>query len=324
MELILKLRSSCNFACTFCSASNIKVNNDIDIPQQIKDILRVLQVNGLIITGGEPLTVPPEYLEKLIGLAGSQCKNISLTTNLKDFYLNPDKWTDFFKRDDVGICTSFNYGGTRMWDKDTIYSENMFIDVMNLFKQRIGYMPPFISVISNENDDTAMNNIYLAKRLGTSCRLNNAFKVGRQSTHYPRYKMFKFYLKIIEEGIEEFEINTKDRSIGRCAYNTNGYCQSAIRAAYVDIDGKLHYASCEDVLNSLSLDLEIPIDDKRPDLISISPPYNNLITDKCMTCELYRLCNGCRSQREQSKTVPEHCEEMSRMKKQIIDAGWKL
>jgi MoaA/NifB/PqqE/SkfB family radical SAM enzyme len=324
VELILKLRSSCNFNCKFCSADDVRVNNYDYIPEQIKDVLKILQVDGLIITGGEPLMVSPEYLIELIDIAGPNCKNMSLTTNLKDFYLNPDKWTEFFKLPRIGVCTSFNYGNTRMWDKDIIYDENMFINVIELFKERIGYVPTFISVISSENEDTALDNVYLAKRLGTRCRLNNALKVGKQSTHYPRYKIFQLYLKIIELGLEEFEVNTIERSVGRCGYNTNGRCQSSIRAAYVDVNGILHHSSCEDILNSLSIDLEIPIDVKRPDSMEIFPSYNETITNKCMSCELCRLCNGCRSQREQSKTVPEHCEEMTRMKKQIINAGWKI
>jgi MoaA/NifB/PqqE/SkfB family radical SAM enzyme len=324
MELILKLRSTCNMNCTFCAASDLKVNEDKDIPQQIKDLLKVLSVDGLIITGGEPLMVSPEYLEELLELAGEQCTNISLTTNLKDFYLHPDKWTNFFRLPRVGICTSFNYGDTRKWDKNTIYDEKMFLDVMKLFKDRIGYTPPFISVIDESNEDTALDNVYLARELGCECKLNGASKAGRQMTHYPRYKMFQFYLKILELGLEDFESNTKDRSIGRCALNTSNLCYSCIRAAYVDIHGVLHYASCEDILNSLSSDLEIPVETSKPEVIPKPPLFKDMISNKCINCELCWLCNSCRTRREEAKDTPEHCKEMTKLKSQIIENGWKV
>ena len=114
---------------------------------------------------------------------------VDFVTNLKEFYLNTDIWSEIFRRNNIRVCTSFNYGNTRMWDKDTVYDEVMFRKVMNLFGERIGWLPMFISVIDYDNEWSINKTIELAKNLGTQCRLNNAMKLGRQGVYYPRAKM---------------------------------------------------------------------------------------------------------------------------------------
>ena len=306
-------------ACTFCAASEIE-SPILKKPQkEILDVIDRLNPNPLIFTGGEPLMMPPEYyyyfLEKYPEI------NIDMTSNLKDFYLNPEKWEKLFKHKNVSICTSFNFGNTRKWSKNEVYSKDKFVKVMNLFKNRIGYMPPFIAVIDKDNEDTVLDTVLLAKDLGTTCRINNALKIGRQDKYYPRYKIFKKWLNIIDAGLEEYEINCRDRSIGRCPINSNGLCTFSIRCIYIDNNGKIHYSNCEDKVNLGYNDLSIEDDE-----LSVKPiKYNDLISMECLSCELYSICNSCESNREQIKRyAPEHCEHMSKLKDRIIEAGWKL
>lgn len=306
-------------ACTFCAASNIK-SPIIKKPQkEIVELIDRLKPNSLIFTGGEPLMMPPEYyyffLKKYPNI------NIDMTSNLKDFYLHPEKWEKLFREKNVSICTSFNFGNTRRWSENEIYSVDKFLEIMKLFKDRIGYTPPFIAVIDEDNEASVLDTVLLAKNLGTTCRINNALKMGRQDKYYPRYKVFEKWLDIIDSGLEEYEINCRDRSIGRCPINSNGLCSSSIRCIYMDENDKIHYSNCEDKINLGYNDLSVEIDD----LSTVKIKYTDLISENCLSCELYNICNGCQSNREQiKKYAPEHCENMLKLKDRIIGAGWKL
>jgi organic radical activating enzyme len=323
MELILKLRSSCNFNCTFCSASDIRVNNYNYIPQQIKDLLKLLKVNGLIITGGEPLMVSPEYLEELVELAGEQCENISLTSNLKDFYLYPDKWTNFLTQPKVGVCTSFHYGNNRMWDKNTIYDEKMFLDVIKLFLNISNgkSIRRFIATIDENNERYVLDHIYLAQKLNCKTKLNPIICSGLSKNSYPMYKMFQHYLSIIKLKLDQYEVYCSEREFGNCPFNTNLLCNSCCRCAYIDSIGKLHYGLCDYLIATGN---EFPVEEKIPEVKPIIPEKETLINDRCIYCELFALCNGCNYYRDKTKLFPEHCEEMLKMKDQLIDVGWKI
>jgi sulfatase maturation enzyme AslB (radical SAM superfamily) len=320
LELIIKPTSKCNFSCSFCAASTLDVKHPNSVPDQLKEVLGILRPDGIIITGGEPLCCSPDYYEELLELCGC---SLSFTTNLKDFYLNPDKWTKLFNNPRVNVCTSFNYGKTRLWNKDTVYDEETFRKVMALFKERVRYVPPFIAVISEENEDTYLKHVHFAKELGTRCRLNNALKMGRQSTYYPRYKMFQKWLELIEMGLDKYEINCSERAVGCCPTNSNLMCQSTIRCIYIDSENNIHYGDCEDKIN-MDAGLEIELDTERPEAKPQPIKYNEAINDKCTYCELFNICNGCSTNREQAKESPEYCSEMLKLKDGIIKAGWKL
>jgi len=123
MELIIKPTGICNFACSFCSAGYLPIIEKrlSRVPEKIIDVIRTTEPTNLIVTGGDALMVEPEYYYHLHEITDCQ---ISITTNLKDFYLHPEKWIKLFKEDWFGITTSFQYGSGRKWDKDTIYTED--------------------------------------------------------------------------------------------------------------------------------------------------------------------------------------------------------
>lgn len=321
MELIIKPTARCNFKCRFCAASNLNIHHSPDkVPQQIKDIIQVLKPDGLIITGGEPLCCNPSYYEELLSIC--DCK-IVFTSNLKDYYLHPDKWNKLFSNERISVGTSFNYGNTRMWDENTVYNESMFRKVMSCFKENIGYTPPFIAVINEDNEDEYLNHVLLAKELDTYCRLNNALKMGRQDTHYPRYKIFKMWIDIIDRGLEEYEQNCFERKIGRCPMNSNQMCQNSIRSIYIDNKENIHYSNCEDKLN-LDNGYEIPLDVRRPEPSPTLIKYNEVINNKCFSCDLFNICNSCATNREAAKLDINYCKEMSKLKNDIIRLEWKL
>ena len=86
--------------------------------------------------------------------------------------------------------TSYNNNSTsRRLKNGKVYDKDMFTEVLNLFNDKIGYKPSFISVIEEENSiETMKDTILFAKELGTTCKLNKALSYGRQETYYPRYR----------------------------------------------------------------------------------------------------------------------------------------
>lgn len=322
MELIIKPTGGCNFDCSFCSADNLKIQHPVDgrVPNEIKELITNLKPNSIIVTGGEPLTVDPSYYLELQEFSGC---HVGFTTNMKDFYLHPDKWKEVFCNPNFGFITSFNYGDSRRWDPKTIYTEEMFRKVTTLFKEVTGRPSlPFIAVIDESNEDRIMDHVYLAKDLETQVKINPACKMGRQGTNYPKYKIIKRYIEIIDAGLGEYEITCTERKLGRCAFNTNLLCTSTIRVCYMGTDGKLHYGNCED---AISIGKEIPMDTKfpiipEPDHI---PSFMHLNKD-CFSCELFRMCHGCHEHREHAREFPEYCEEMLKLKDDLIRQEWAL
>lgn len=77
----------------------------------------------------------------------------------------------------------------------------MFRRVCKKFKDYVGYVPMFISVINAENEDKALDHVLLAKDLGTQCKLNPVLPYGISAEAYPKYKMVDIWLKIQELGL---------------------------------------------------------------------------------------------------------------------------
>lgn len=323
MELIIKPTGKCNFNCKFCSAHNIDIHhpNDNKVPEKLKEFIIKNKPNRLIITGGEPLMLSPDYYYELYDIAKV---HIGITSNLKNFYLNPNKWIPLFKEKWFGVGTSFNYGDTRMWDKNTIYTEEMFLKVMNLFKKEIGYMPSFIAVIDDNNEDTVMKHVLLAKQLNTKVKLNNAISVGLQDKGYQRYKMFRHYLKIIDEKLDQYETNCSERFVSKCPRNINMLCTSTIRCIHINSQNEVCVSTCDEqssLGNYLSEEeIYVPNDQIKSSILA----YDEYISEECAYCELFRLCNGCTTNRFMAKQDPNYCEEMKKLEDKIIKTGWLL
>lgn len=322
MELIIKPTSSCNFACEFCAASNCSIPTYNYPNDRLINLIRKLKPSILIFTGGEPTCVPPRYYEVLLYETKDLDCQVSLTTNLKNIYLYPDEWERLLKHPRFSVGTSFNYGSTRRWDEDTVYTEEKFKEVYSKVSELVDYKIPFIAVIDENNYNRAIDHVYLAKELGTTCKLNGTNSSGRSNRVFPRYKMFKLYLDIIYAGLEHYEENCRDRKNGTCPFNTNLLCENTIRAIYVDFDGNIRWTTCEEDLNRLRGRKLNSFEEFS--YIQESPFIRETITDHCYNCELFRLCNGCRINVEQSKEDPDYCKEMSKLKGDIIRVGWKI
>lgn len=318
MELIIKPTSRCNFNCTFCSAKFLKIKDTDVVPDELKKVIKVLQPNRLIFTGGDSLLASPKYYNEILTLGDYE---ISLQSNLKDFYLHPEKWTEFLKNPRVDIGTSFHYGDTRKWDVNTPYTEDMFIKVIDKFNNIIGYKPSFIAVISNENEDRALDHLELAKKIGTTCRLNRLMPIGGSKEYYPLYKMIDIWEKILTSDLAKYLDSDKQFVHGTCCFNTNLLCESTIRAFWLKEDGTVYYTHCED---SYDYDFSIPVDEVKPEPKPTALKPNDLITKDCFSCPLCRLCNGCKLSRNVNKITPNFCEEMKKRIDVIEKLGWSI
>lgn len=321
MDIILKPTAKCNFNCKFCSAAYCKIRHPADgkVPQVIKDFVTKSGAKNIIITGGEPLMVNPSYYYDLHESCGC---SIFPTTNLKDFYLHPDKWKELFNEQWFQPSTSFNYGDTRMWDENTVFTEEMFLKVMDLYSKLVNKrLPSFIAVIDELNEHTVMDHVKLAKRLGTCTKLNRAFQVGRQAKGYPKHKMYQHYINIIESGYEDYELNCRERKEDKCPKCLMRGCQSQIRCIAEGDDGKLMVSTCDE---QMSMDHFLPEEKWFIPYGFYPVDPDSYIKPECAYCELFQFCNSCDTNREETKLYPDHCEEMLKLLPKLRELGFLL
>lgn len=325
MDLILKPTERCNFACTFCSSSEIadgrKLGDDLELEKIYQFFDRYPECRTVIVNGGDPLMMSPDYYMKIIeAIKKRNMKTtIALTTNLWDYWLHPEKWIPLFRHELVGVTTSFNYGDTRRITRDRVFDEETFLMVWRKFKDDIGYGPDFISVITESNASKAIDNVRLAKHLGVECKLNYAFASGEQSKPFPIGKMYEIYAQIYEEGLGPWEFNTRQMSVRLKGQVTmcpqNRECDKGIRALQPDKDGENYY-SC----GAFGDDSEFPIsfDDEmsgRQFLPMQEQSDYQFLKLECMTCKAFDICNGCyKTIRDLKKNdmVEESCQAMKR------------
>lgn len=325
MELIVKPTEKCNFKCTFCSSTNITDDKDrlLDLDQIYRFLQKYPNTSTIIINGGDPLMVPINYYWKLIDyLDRHNLKaTLSLTTNLWAFRANPDKWEKLFQHERVGVTTSFNYGDTRRVTETQVFTEELFWEVSDLFLERIGYRPDFISVITDANEDTAINNVRLARKMNVECKLNYAMSSGDQSTPYQLSKVYKLYTQVYDEGLWPWEYNTKvmmrrlTAKTSSCPQSRE--CDSGIRCLQPSGD----YYSCgsfgDDREYAINFEQEMMGEAARPlqvefDLVSMK--------QECFTCSMFDICNGCRKTIRDTKRagmVESHCSLMKTIAEKI-------
>jgi radical SAM protein with 4Fe4S-binding SPASM domain len=326
MELIIKPTEACNFKCTFCSSSDISAEHSqvLDLERVFTFLTRFPQTNTIIVNGGDPLMVPPSYYWRIIEFLDVKNlpANLSLTSNLWAFYKKPEKWVELFKHPRVGVATSFNYGNTRLIDIDRPYTEDDFWNVSDTFFEHVGYRPDFISVITDENERTAVDNVLLAKAMGVECKLNYAMSSGRQLAPYQLSKIYQTYVQIYKRNLWYWEYNTK-QMMRRLTQRTttcpqNRSCDTNIRAMNPGGD----YYSC----GSFGDDKLFPIDFKSEMRVShVAPLQTELdlfsMKDDCLACLMFDICNGCRKTIYDTKRaglVEEHCSLMKTIAQDII------
>ena len=327
MELQLKISEVCGWKCTFCSST--KISDDhyqiLDIDAVYDFLKRFPDTSTLIINGGDPLMIKPQYYWDIIKYLddNNMSTSISFTTNLWPFFKNPDKWTPLLSHPRCGVTTSFNYGDTRRISHDRVYTVDDFWAVSDMFLDRIGYRPDFISVITDENEESAIENVVLAKRMDVECKLNYGMASGDLAKSYQLSKIYQTYLKIYNMGLAEWEYNTKQMierlSTGATTCPQSRNCDGGIRA--LNPDGQ--YFSC----GSFADDRDKPINFvTEVKLGQFFTPLSDdidlaVLKQECYSCPMFNICNGCRKTIKDMKMegiVEDHCSLMKTIADDII------
>jgi radical SAM protein with 4Fe4S-binding SPASM domain len=329
MELIIKPTETCNFKCTFCSSTNISEEHSslLDLEKIFLFLKRFPNTRTIIVNGGDPLMVNPDYYWKLIEYLDDHnlTSTISFTSNLWPFYKNPNKWEDLLKHQRIGVTTSFQYGSGRLKGDYTVFTEEDFWKVSDLFLERIGYRPEFISVISEENEKYIIKTVELAKKMNVVCKINHAMASGIQGFPYRLSKIYEKYVEIWKLGLHFWEYNTQQmmkRLVeGSTTCPQNRVCDSTIRALNPEGD----YYSC----GSFADDKENPIDFKKEMSGDFFTPlkqnYELLsIKSSCFTCPMFQICNGCKKTIRDIKKfnlTEDHCKHMKTLALDIIKSN---
>lgn len=331
MELIIRPTEACNFKCTFCSSTAIAEDHTLimDLERIYAFLQRFPNTSTIIVNGGDPLMVAPQYYWDIIKYLDDNHlrSSISFTSNLWPFYKKPEKWTPLFKNPRMGITTSFHYGDTRLKGDYSVFTEEDFWKVSDAMLEHVGYRPDFISVITEENADTAIDNVRLAKEMNVECKLNYAMASGDQGVPYQLSKIYETYLKIHELGLTSWEFNTKQMirrlSWGNTLCPQTRTCDSHIRALNPEGD----YYSCA----AFADDAEKPIDfvkevygDEIFAPLTTSPELVSM-KGECITCPMFQICNGCKKTIKDMKAhnmVESHCSLMKKLAPQILEINF--
>lgn len=340
MDLIIKPTERCNFKCTFCSSTNITEDKsmELDLDYIYQFLKRFPDTNTIIVNGGDPLMMNPQYYWDLIAHLDKikSHASISFTSNLWPFYKNPAKWKDLFNHSRLGITTSFQYGGGRLKGDLSEFSEEDFWKTSDAMLEHCGYRPDFIAVITEENEHLAIKNVELAKRMGVECKLNYAFSsgppvkfkgitMGQEGKPFMLAKIYAIYVKIWELGLTEWEFNTKQMVKRLRGHGTtcpqNRACDSGIRTLQPSGD----YYSCgafgDD--REYSIDFDTEMNGKKIFPLKFQPELQSL-KQSCFICPMFEICNGCRKTIKDLKSyglVESHCAQMKKLAPSILTAN---
>ena len=327
MDLIIKPTEVCNFKCTFCSSTKISEDHAslLDLDYVFRFLERYPHTNTIILNGGDPLMVDPSYYWKIIDFLDEHDMpaSLSFTTNLWPWFKKPEKWNDLFLHQRVGVATSFQFGNGRLKGDFTPFTVQDFWDVSDKFLDVIGYRPEFIAVISEENEDSVIKTVELAKEMGVVCKLNYAMASGEQSRPYQLSKMYQHYVRIWKSGLHPWEFNTQqmmNRLNGiRTICPQNRKCDEGIRAFNPEGD----YYSC----GAFGDDKDYPLDfyNEKQTILQDQVELQSM-KNACWTCPMFEICNGCRKTIKDHKVhgmVEEHCLLMKNIADDILFANDK-
>ena len=327
MDLIVKPTELCNFKCSFCSSSKITFEDNtatLDLNKIFKFLKRFPETQTIIVNGGDPLMMKPNYYWKIIEYLDKHDlpASISLTTNLYPFLMKPMKWKELFNHPRVGVATSFQYGGGRLKGDYSEFTEEDFWKCSDAVLEHVGYRPTFIAVIVEENEDTHIKTVELAKKMDVVCKVNYAMASGSQSAPYQLSKIYEKYVEIWKAGLSDWEHNTQQMMVRLRGESTicpqTRTCDSGIRTLQPEGD----YYSCgafgDDLDKAIDFDYEMSGGFSTPlatDLSLLS------LKNACYTCPMFEICNGCKKtvkDLKQHNMVEDHCKHMKTLAADII------
>ena len=330
MDLIVKPTELCNFKCSFCSSSKITFEDNtatLDLNKIFKFLKRFPDTQTIIVNGGDPLMMKPNYYWKIIEFLDKHDlpATISLTTNLYPFLMKPMKWKELFNHPRVGVATSFQYGGGRLKGDYSEFTEEDFWKCSDAMLEHVGYRPSFIAVIVEENEDTHIKTVELAKKMDVVCKVNYAMASGSQSAPYQLSKIYERYVEIWKAGLSNWEHNTQQMMVRLRGESTicpqTRTCDSGIRTLQPEGD----YYSCgafgDDLDKAIDFDYEMSGGFSTPLATDLSLMS---LKNACYTCPMFEICNGCKKtikDLKQHNMVEDHCKHMKTLALDIIKAN---
>jgi len=330
MDLIVKPTELCNFKCSFCSSSKITFEDNtatLDLNKIFKFLKRFPDTQTIIVNGGDPLMMKPNYYWKIIEFLDKHDlpATISLTTNLYPFLMKPMKWKELFNHPRIGVATSFQYGGGRLKGDYSEFTEEDFWKCSDAMLEHVGYRPSFIAVIVEENEDTHIKTVELAKKMDVVCKVNYAMASGSQSAPYQLSKIYERYIQIWKAGLSDWEHNTQQMMVRLRGESTicpqTRTCDSGIRTLQPEGD----YYSCgafgDDLDKAIDFDYEMSGGFSTPLAIDLSLMS---LKNACYTCPIFEICNGCKKtikDLKQHNMVEDHCKHMKTLALDIIKAN---
>lgn len=350
MDLIIKPTELCNFKCTFCSSTQLtdEKKNWLKHDQIFRFLERFPETKTIIVNGGDPLMMEPDYYWKIINWLDVKeyTTSLALTTNLWPFYKKPSKWVDLFNNERVGITTSFQYGGGRLKGDYSEFTEEDFWKCSDAMLEHCGYRPDFISVITRENEHNAIKNVELAKKMseqkipegtlhnfwreektGVECKLNYAMASGEQKEPFLLSDIYEKYVEIYKAGLAPWEFNTRQMMLAindtatSCPLSRK--CDEGIRCLQPDGD----YYSCGAFGDDKDKEIDFEEEMKGKFFTPLQDDLNlSTMKKSCYSCPMFNICNGCRKTVKDYKeagVVEKHCEKMKRIGHDILVANNK-
>ena len=330
MDLIVKPTELCNFKCSFCSSSKITFEDNtatLDLNKIFKFLKRFPDTQTIIVNGGDPLMMKPNYYWKIIEFLDKHDlpATISLTTNLYPFLMKPMKWKELFNHPRIGVATSFQYGGGRLKGDYSEFTEEDFWKCSDAMLEHVGYRPSFIAVSVEENEDTHIKTVELAKKMDVVCKVNYAMASGSQSAPYQLSKIYERYIQIWKAGLSDWEHNTQQMMVRLRGESTicpqTRTCDSGIRTLQPEGD----YYSCgafgDDLDKAIDFDYEMSGGFSTPLATDLSLMS---LKNACYTCPMFEICNGCKKtikDLKQHNMVEDHCKHMKTLALDIIKAN---
>ena len=317
MQLILRVTNRCNFKCDFCSASELSQRSDLPIEKAI-EMIQHYRPDSVMLEGGDPLVCKPSYIKAILDYIDKEetINELGITTNLWDFWKRPEKWVDIFKHPKVSVCTSFQYGNKRKLNDQVIFDAQLFEKVYSKFVHLVGKRINFIAVLDEDNEQYVYDTVNLAKRLNIYCKINPAFASGRCDHNYSYYKAIEHYTNIILNG--DGDVVDNCYTLMRVVMNQNidkscphiRHCSDVFRIVSPDevvTNCSIFGMSFEQI----KLDKQLKWIDKERKEIDVIDNFPTLVSEKCLSCRCFDICNGCRIKIEEIRNMQnlnQHCD----------------
>jgi radical SAM protein with 4Fe4S-binding SPASM domain len=180
-------------------------------------------------------------------------------------------------------------------------------------------------VIVEDNEDTHIKTVELAKKMDVVCKVNYAMASGSQSAPYQLSKIYERYVEIWKAGLSDWEHNTQQMMVRLRGESTicpqTRTCDSGIRTLQPEGD----YYSCgafgDDLDKAIDFDYEMSGGFSTPLATDLSLMS---LKNACYTCPMFEICNGCKKtikDLKQHNMVEDHCKHMKTLALDIIKAN---